>query len=571
MQENDTVYHYDLGGNRVPEGGVVENDRLLRTASDRREYDALGAEIRVVGKTTEHRQFDGEGQLIEVRRPGLRVTYGYDALGRRAWRKTEAGTTTYLWRGDVLLGEQSPQGQWQWYLRDPATDEPLVTLIDGEPCFYELDWRMMPIRLWSRTGEKLWQANANAWGQCQPDTPKGHIHQPIRLPGQFEDELTGIVQNRFREYEPDAGRYLTSDPLGIKGGLNGYRYTQNPVDYIDQLGLVQEASVTAENAIDAEMASVDDVSPASQEIAWEEGQIGDLSTAQLIMESIFGSGHTAMRQNASPQEVGLRHQLTMVKSAAGATALSPYPAAVGATALTPAASSVAGSVGAAIGEVKSVGLTNAILLRPAAASAVATETALTAGALASGADTPLSAPASAARRAAGRLVPSRLGVPNSNNSYPTPLQLVQQASGQPKRVAEIEFGHILDGEVKPVLRKGSVVGQRAVGGHYIRSPNIRVTEVIGEADSSGVMKARIQVRDSATGAWVDKKAPSTFYPESWSRRQTETEIQEAFYNSRPLVDDMWEGVSPSGVTIRGYYQKPDGNASTAWPVYIEDY
>ncbi|MDV2078912.1 RHS repeat-associated core domain-containing protein [Marinobacter xestospongiae] len=265
VQENDTVYHYDLGGNRVPEGGVVENDRLLRTASDRREYDALGAEIRVVGKTTEHRQFDGEGQLIEVRRPGLRVTYGYDALGRRAWRKTEAGTTTYLWHGDVLLGEQSPQGQWQWYLRDPATDEPLVTLIDGEPCFYELDWRMMPIRLWSRAGEKLWQANANAWGQCQPDTPKGHIHQPIRLPGQFEDELTGIVQNRFREYEPAIGRYLQPDPLGLTGGVNSYRYTRSPVDYVDPLGLAQEPSVTAENAADAEMAPVgNNVAPTSE-------------------------------------------------------------------------------------------------------------------------------------------------------------------------------------------------------------------------------------------------------------------------------------------------------------------
>ncbi|GAA3583832.1 RHS repeat-associated core domain-containing protein [Marinobacter xestospongiae] len=246
VQENDTVYHYDLGGNRVPEGGVVENDRLLRTASDRREYDALGAEIRVVGKTTEHRQFDGEGQLIEVRRPGLRVTYGYDALGRRAWRKTEAGTTTYLWHGDVLLGEQSPQGQWQWYLRDPKTDEPLLTLIDGEPCFYELDWRMMPIRLWSRAGEKLWQANANAWGQCQPDTPKGHIHQPIRLPGQFEDELTGIVQNRFREYEPQVGRYLSPDPIAWDGGLNSYRYTKNPADFADPLGLEQKSLSVAD-------------------------------------------------------------------------------------------------------------------------------------------------------------------------------------------------------------------------------------------------------------------------------------------------------------------------------------
>ncbi|MFW5825001.1 MAG: DUF6531 domain-containing protein, partial [Marinobacter sp.] len=242
IRENDTTYQYDLGSNRIPEGGRVENDRLIETATDKREYDALGAEIRVIGKTTglstsETRKFDAEGQLIEVRKPGLQVTYGYDALGRRAWRKSEAGTTTYLWHNDVLLGEQNPEGQWQWYIRDPKTDEPLLTLINGQPHYYELDWRMMPIRLWNQDGEMVWQANSDAWGQCQPEMPKGRIHQPIRLPGQFEDELTGITQNRFRDYQSCIGRYLVSDPVGLNGGLNSFRYTPNPLDYVDSLGL----------------------------------------------------------------------------------------------------------------------------------------------------------------------------------------------------------------------------------------------------------------------------------------------------------------------------------------------
>ncbi|PCM44859.1 RHS repeat-associated core domain-containing protein [Marinobacter sp. ANT_B65] len=139
-----------------------------------------------------------------------------------------------------MLGEQNPRGDWQWYLRDPQTDEPLLTLIDGQPYFYELDHRMMPVRLWDQNGQKVWQGNADAWGNCQPETLNNAIHQPLRLPGQFEDELTGIVQNRFRDYDPATGRYLTPDPYGIKGGLNSYRYTQNPVDYIDPLGLCDE-------------------------------------------------------------------------------------------------------------------------------------------------------------------------------------------------------------------------------------------------------------------------------------------------------------------------------------------
>ncbi|WP_339802650.1 DUF4329 domain-containing protein [uncultured Marinobacter sp.] len=267
-RENDTEYHYDLGGNRIPEGGQLRQDRLHQTATDKRDYDALGAEVRVTGKHSEHRQFDAEGQLIDVRKPGLRVSYGYDALGRRAWRKSEAGTTTYLWHNDVLLGEQTPEGQWQFYIRDPKTDEPLITLINGQAYYYELDHRMMPVRLWDQSGDILWQGNANAWGLCQPEMPKGHIHQPIRMPGQFEDELTGIVQNRFREYEPESGRYLTADPLGIKGGFNSYRYTRNPIDYVDPLGLAEcdKNGIGPADAEGTEQAAVSENSTEMQEL-----------------------------------------------------------------------------------------------------------------------------------------------------------------------------------------------------------------------------------------------------------------------------------------------------------------
>src|SRR5690554_397312 len=99
---------------------------------------------------------------------------------------------------------------------------------------------MMPVRLWDQEGQKVWEGNSDARGHCQPDTLNHGIHQPLRLPGQFEDELTGSVQNRYRDYDPAIGRYLTPDPIGLHGGLNSYRYTQNPVDYIDPLGLCDE-------------------------------------------------------------------------------------------------------------------------------------------------------------------------------------------------------------------------------------------------------------------------------------------------------------------------------------------
>ncbi|TQE98285.1 MAG: RHS repeat protein, partial [Spiribacter salinus] len=268
--ENDQKFDYDDGGNRLPDQQTeVERDRLVQTADALRHYDELGAETTVLGNSPEYRRFDAEGQLTQLKREGLQVQYGYDALNRRAWRKSEAGTTTYIWHNNVLLGEQHPDGQWQWYIRDPQTDAPLFTLINGIPYHYELDWRGMPIRLWAEDGSLVWQANADAWGNCDPEMPNSFIHQPLRLPGQFEDELTGLCNNRFRDYDPQTGRYLTPDPLGIRGGLNSYRYTKNPVDYIDPLGLKNKKSVTASNAEKGEEAPIDDDVPPMVELPEE--------------------------------------------------------------------------------------------------------------------------------------------------------------------------------------------------------------------------------------------------------------------------------------------------------------
>lgn len=60
-------------------------------AQEERTYDLLGAEIRRTGHAIEHRTFDAEGRLTEIKRSGLYVTYGYDALGRRAVAQNRSG------------------------------------------------------------------------------------------------------------------------------------------------------------------------------------------------------------------------------------------------------------------------------------------------------------------------------------------------------------------------------------------------------------------------------------------------------------------------------------------------
>ena len=66
----------------------------------------------------------------------------------------------------------------------------------------------------------------------------GVFDLPLRLPGQYLDKETNLHYNYFRDYDPSTGRYLESDPIGLKGGLNTYAYVEaNPLSFSDPSGL----------------------------------------------------------------------------------------------------------------------------------------------------------------------------------------------------------------------------------------------------------------------------------------------------------------------------------------------
>ena len=60
--------------------------------------------------------------------------------------------------------------------------------------------------------------------------PTASITQPLRLPGQYDDDETGLHQNWWRDYDPSLGRFMQADPIGLAGGANLYGYANaNPV------------------------------------------------------------------------------------------------------------------------------------------------------------------------------------------------------------------------------------------------------------------------------------------------------------------------------------------------------
>jgi RHS repeat-associated protein len=107
--------------------------------------------------------------------------------------------------------------------------------------------------LTDREGNIVWAADYRVWGEVslrktgtdgsaryarrRQAEPPPVLEQPFRFQGQQFDEETGLHYNRYRYYDPGVGRFVSQDPIGLRGGSNLFAYAPNPMGWVDPFGL----------------------------------------------------------------------------------------------------------------------------------------------------------------------------------------------------------------------------------------------------------------------------------------------------------------------------------------------
>ena len=279
----------DLSGNKQDHAGQANSQEkpslnkvwgnlLKEYAGVHYDYDQRGNLIRKTrkGETTDY-HWNGYNQLVKIENRNGSTEYRYDPLGRRTAKIHNGETTVYHWQEDTLAIE-STNGQNTHYLFEPSTFEPLAQFQTASPIgieredkpaepysydpetdpllkippepqeqseaqpelvYYQLDHLGTPIAAHNTKGEAVWTAEYEAWGRIRNETVSDGLKAniPFRFQGQYYDEESGLHYNRFRYYAPEIGRFVSQDPIGLRGGTNLFEYAPNPILWVDPLGL----------------------------------------------------------------------------------------------------------------------------------------------------------------------------------------------------------------------------------------------------------------------------------------------------------------------------------------------
>ena len=140
----------------------------------------------------------------------------------------------------------------------------------------------------------------------------------------------------------------------------------------------------------------------------------------------------------------------------------------------------------------------------------------------------------------------------------------EKSNNTGNRKYKIDYDHIIGGDI-------SSNGEKVTGGHTLLRGDVRIVKKIGAPSKNGVYKASVEIR-KPDGTWQRKTSNggvNTMFPANWDEVRVIEEINSAWENRKDLKgrdNNMWQGISKSGVLIRGY-KSP---RITAYPIFEGD-
>ncbi|MGH7295046.1 MAG: RHS repeat-associated core domain-containing protein, partial [Polyangiaceae bacterium] len=266
---------YDGKGQR--HWSITPGNVVLESPEANFQYDKNGRRIRATrvhkGEVTEEVTeyfWDCRDRLREVDLPsGEKVLYTYDAFGRRVRKEivppesaadqipTEpprVRVVEFVWDGDALAQEVETARGKRVYVHEPRSLVPMLQQEQGEVFTYVNDHLGTPKELVDQAAKIAWAAAHTAWGKIAETwsdvaTRSKPVESPFRLLGQYADAETGLCYTRFRYFDPDGARWISPDPLGIRGGANAFGFDGNPTTDVDPLGLCKSGRAKWANTV----------------------------------------------------------------------------------------------------------------------------------------------------------------------------------------------------------------------------------------------------------------------------------------------------------------------------------
>ena len=263
-QSTITEYEYDQNGNRtdIIVSGISQVSSIEYDDQNRlRTYDVYDLDYTANGElktqtntatsATTHYTYDTAGNLLSALLPdNTSLDYILDARNRRIGVKVNGALIhRYLYKDQLNpIAQLDGQGVLvaEFIYADSQSVPAYIRKKDASGNY--TTYRVIADHLGSvrlvintSTGLVVHRIDYDEWGQSTV-VVGAEDFQPFGFAGGLRDVHTGLTRFGARDYDPTIGRFVTSDPIGLGGGLNVYLYADaNPVSYVDQSGLYATA------------------------------------------------------------------------------------------------------------------------------------------------------------------------------------------------------------------------------------------------------------------------------------------------------------------------------------------